>query len=175
MRTLVSAVSLLFVSAAFSGTLSAQAARPRPSPYLQDSIRVATIAEIMKSIAGRENEPAGKVFKNVLLHKDMPAKDFLKRMDEEYGRGVGAVCSNCHVVGEWDKDEKKNKVIARDLERMTRVINEAHLAKQKDLDEDYPKATCVLCHRGTLHPPNTLPKPTRETLPAEQRTKPPGF
>ncbi len=172
MRLLVSAFSLIVVSSAFGSTLSAQVARPRPSPFLQDSIRTATIAEVMKSIAGRENEPAGKVFKNVLLHKDMPAKDFLKKMDEEYGRGVGSVCSNCHVPGEWDKDDKKNKTITRDMEKMTRVINEAHLAKQKDLDEDYPKATCVLCHRGTLHPPNTLPKPTRDTPPAEQRGRP---
>jgi hypothetical protein len=172
MRSLFSAVSLLAVTVGLSGTLSAQAARPRPNPYLQDSIRVATIAEILKSVEGRENEPAGKVFKNVLLHKDMPAKDFLKKMDEEYGRAIGGVCTNCHVAKEWDKDDKKNKTITREMEKMTRVINESHLAKTKDLDEDYPKATCVLCHRGTAHPPNTLPKPTRETLPAEQRGKP---
>jgi len=151
---------------------SKQQPRPRPNPYLQDSIRVATIADIMTSIAGRENEPAGKVFKNVLLHKDMPAKDFLKKMNEEYGRGLGAVCTGCHVAKEWDNDTKKNKTITRDMERMTRVINETHLAKTQDLDDDFPKATCVMCHRGTAHMPNTMPKPTRETVAPEPRGKP---
>jgi hypothetical protein len=166
------AVSLVAVSAVAGNTIGAQAARPRPNPYLQDSIRVATIAEIMTSIAGHENEPAGKVFKNVLLHKDMPAKDLLKKMDEEYGRGLGAVCTNCHVAKEWDKDTKKNKNITREMEKMTRTINEASLAKTKDLDDDFPKATCVMCHRGTAHMPNTLPKPTRETVAPEPRGKP---
>jgi hypothetical protein len=172
MRTWVMAVSLFAASAVAGNTISAQAARPRPNPFLQDSIRVATIAEIMTSIAGHENEPAGKVFKNVLLHKDMPAKDLLKKMDEEYGRGLGAVCTSCHVAKEWDKDTKKNKNITREMEKMTRTINEASLAKTKDLDDDFPKATCVMCHRGTAHMPNTLPKPTRETVAPEPRGKP---
>jgi hypothetical protein len=171
MRSLFSAVSLLAVTVGLSGTVSAQAARPRPNPYLQDSIRVATIAEVLKSVEGRENEPAGKVFKNVLLFKDMPVKDFLKKMDEDYGRALGAVCTGCHVAKEWDKDDKKNKTITRDMEKMTRIINETYLAKQPDIDEDYPKATCVMCHRGTAHMPNTMPKPTRDTPPAEQRAR----
>lgn len=173
MRSLYSAVSLVIVSVGLSGTLSAQA-RARPNPYLQDSIRVATIAEIMQQIAGKEDQPAGTVFKNVTLHKDMPAKDFLKKMDEEYGRGLGAVCTGCHVAKEWDKDDKKNKGIALQMEKMTRIINETHLAKTKDLDDDFPKATCVMCHRGTSHMPNTMPKPTKDTPPAEQRGRP-GF
>ncbi len=193
MRSLFTAVSLFVVSAGMDGThkpsdkkptakpaahptvsRAKQQPRPRQNPFLQDSIRVASIATIMKSIAGRENEPAGTVFKNVLLFKDLPAKDFLKKMDEDYGRAVGAVCSSCHVPDEWDKDDKKNKIIARQMEKMVRVINGDHLARTEDLDEDYPKATCALCHRGTLHPPNTLPKPDRNTPPAEQRVNPPA-
>ncbi len=182
MRSLFKAMSLVAVMAAAGGTYgvidansASEPQQPRrgPSPFLQDSIRLAAIAGVMKTVAGRENEPAGTVFKNVTLHKDMPVKDFLKKMDEEYGRGVGAVCSSCHVVGEWDKDEKKNKVITRQMERMVRSINEDHLAKTEDLDEDYPKATCALCHRGTLHPPVTMPRPDRNTLPAPQRGAPP--
>lgn len=172
MRTWVMAVSLFACSAVAGNTVGAQPARPRPNPFLQDSIRVATIAEIMASIAGHEDEPASKVFKNVLLHKDMPAKDFLKKMDEEYGRGLGLVCTSCHVAKEWDKDTKKNKNITREMEKMTRTINDASLAKVKDLDDDFPKATCVMCHRGTVHMPNMLPKPTRETVAPEPRGKP---
>ncbi len=171
MRSLFSAVSLVVVSVGLCSPLQAQA-RPRPNPYLQDSIRVATIAEIMQSIAGKEDQPAGTVFKNVKLHKDMPARDFLKKMDEEYGRGLGAVCTGCHVASEWDKDDKKNKGIALQMEKMTRIISETHLAKTKDLDEDFPKATCVMCHRGTGHLIDKLPKPTRDTPPAEQRARP---
>ena len=34
----------------------------------------------MRVIAGRENEPAGTVFKNVKLLKQMPAGEFLKNI-----------------------------------------------------------------------------------------------
>jgi photosynthetic reaction center cytochrome c subunit len=113
----------------------------------------------MHTIAGRENEPAGTVFKNVKILKDMPAGEFLKNMDVNYGRGLGMTCGNCHVIGQYDGDTRKNKRIARQMQEMTNHINTSQLPNVKELDEDYPKVTCVMCHMGSGHPKNTMAVP----------------
>jgi len=115
----------------------------------------------MRTIAGREAEPAGTVFKNVKLLKSMPAGEFLKNMDVNYGRGLGMGCGNCHVVGQYDQDTRKNKRVAREMQEMTDYINSTRLAAIKELDEDFTKVTCVTCHAGSGHPKATMevPKP----------------
>lgn len=132
----------------------------RPNPAQQDTARRAQVDSIMRTIAGREQQPAGQVFKNVKLLKDMPAAAFLKNMDENYGRGLGMGCGNCHVLGKFDDDTRKNKRVARDMQEMTDYINSVRLANIKELDEDYVKVTCVTCHAGSGHPKNTMPVPT---------------
>lgn len=119
----------------------------------------------MNVIAGRENEPAGTVFKNVKLLKDMPAGEFLKNMDVNYGRGLGMSCGNCHVIGQYDQDTRKNKRIARQMQEMVDHINTSRLPAIKELDEDYPKVTCVMCHSGSGHPRATMAVPTPRAAP----------
>jgi len=131
----------------------------RPNPVQQDSARRAQVDSIMHAIAGREQQPASQVFKNVKLLKDMPAAAFLKNMDENYGRGLGMGCGNCHVLGKFDEDTRKNKRVARDMQEMTDYINTVRLANIKELDEDYVKVTCVTCHAGSGHPKATMPVP----------------
>jgi hypothetical protein len=143
------------------------AAPPRrgPNPIAQDSTRRAQVDSIMRTIAGRETQPAGTVFKNVKLLKDMPAGEFLKNMDVNYGRGLGMGCGNCHVVGQYDQDTRKNKRIARQMQEMTDYINKSQMPNVKELDEDYPKVTCVMCHMGSAHPKNTMAVPQPSTAP----------
>ncbi len=155
-----------------------------PNYERQDSIRIASVEQILREISGRENEPAGKVFKSVQLNKNMPVKAFLTMMNEQYGRGLGNVCSGCHEsaivngvnVVNYASDKPKDKRIARDMERMQQSINR-DLAKNqasKGIDDDYPKASCVMCHRGTAHMPNTM-KPLKNTdPPPPTRVKGPG-
>lgn len=143
----------------------APAAAPTPrrqpvSPMRQDTVRQQAIATLLATLQGRENEPAGTVFKNVKLHKQMPVREFLTMMDEQYGRGLGFTCTNCHVDNNYASDERKNKVIARQMERMQRDIDAKYIDKVKELDADKPKTTCVMCHRGTAHMPNTMDVPT---------------
>ncbi len=158
-----------------------QTVRRAPQPpnwERQDSVRKALMAEVLASVPGRENEPAGKVFKNVKLNKDMPVKQFLTMMDEQYGRSVGASCTGCHVNQnvngvlkvDYANENSKKKQISRLMESMTQDINR-DLKKNTGLDEDYPKATCVMCHRGTEHMPNTMkqPKNTDPPPPTRQR------
>ena len=138
--------------------------KPRrvPNYAAQDSVRRATVAMLLRELAGRENEPAGKVFKNVQLHKDMPVREFLTKMDEQYGRGTGSTCTGCHLAGRWENDSLKNKTISRRMETMTRTIQAGYLEHVKELDEDFPTATCVMCHRGSLHMPNVMAVPKNQ-------------
>lgn len=148
----------------------APAQRRQPvSPMKLDTLRKQAIAELLATLQGRENEPAGAVFKNVKLHKDMPVKDFLTMMDEQYGRSLSFACTNCHMDnGDYASDTRKNKVIARQMERMQRDIDAKYIAKVKELDDPRPKTTCVMCHRGTPHMPNTMDVPT---APVPQRKR----
>lgn len=123
-------------------------------------MRRATVDSILATIAGRENEPAGAVFRNVKELKDLTAAEFLRTMDTQYGRGLGWTCANCHVVGKWDDDSKKNKRIARQMQAMQDYVNNKRLARVKELDVEYDKATCVMCHRGSNEPSGTMDQPT---------------
>ncbi len=148
------------------------APRPRrepPNPMRLDTLRKADVAAVLASIKGRENEPAGKVFKNVQLFKDMPAKEFLTVMDEQYGRGLSLLCTGCHTDDKkWELDTRKDKIIARQMEKMQRDIDARWIDKNKEIDKPAPKVTCVMCHRGTGHMPNTMDVPT---APVPQRKR----
>lgn len=126
----------------------------------QDTVRRKQVDSILVAIAGKENQPAGTVFKNVKVLKDMPAGEFVKMMDVTFGRGLGMTCANCHVIGQFDGDTRKNKRIARDMQVMENYINTMQLPTVKELDDDYPKVSCVTCHMGTGHVKNTMPVPT---------------
>jgi Photosynthetic reaction centre cytochrome C subunit len=141
--------------------------RVPPNPMQQDTVRRAAVDSIMRTIAGRESLPAGTVFQNVKELKDMPAGEFLKTMDEQYGRGLGWTCTNCHVAGKFDDDSKKNKRIARQMQVMQNYINNRQLARVKELDAEYDKATCVMCHRGANEPKGEMAVPM-PTVPAAQ-------
>ncbi len=144
------------------GTTSpvALAASPRSrrpaDPMEQDMARRAAVDAIMRTIAGRENQPAGKVFKNVTVLKNTAAGDLLKAMDEQYGRGLGMTCNRCHVTDKFEDDSKKNKRVARQMQEMTDRINDQQLANVNELDKDYAKASCVMCHRGDAHAEGTM-------------------
>ncbi|MCE2901773.1 MAG: c-type cytochrome [Gemmatimonas sp.] len=157
------------IAAAAGAPATAPAQRRQPvSPMKQDTVRKQAIAELMAALQGRENEPAGVVFKNVKLHKSMPAREFLTMMDEQYGRGLGMTCTNCHLDNkDYASDERKNKVIARQMERMQRDIDAKYIAKVKELDDPRPKTTCVMCHRGVTHMPNTMDVP--EVAPPQRK------
>jgi photosynthetic reaction center cytochrome c subunit len=133
--------------------------RRAPNPIAQDSSRRAQVDSIMRTIAGREHEPAGTVFKNVKLLKQMPAGEFLKNMDVNYGRGLGMSCGNCHVLAKYDDDTRKNKRVAREMQEMTDYINTVRLTSIKELDEDHVSVTCVTCHGGSQSPRVTMPVP----------------
>ncbi|MFZ0062366.1 MAG: c-type cytochrome [Pyrinomonadaceae bacterium] len=117
----------------------------------------AKLAELRKRIAGRENEPAENVFKNIQFLKGVPAARLLAVMKIGYSRSLGVNCTHCHVVDEWEKDDKPTKQTARDMAQMVRTINNDLLKNVKNLKSESPVINCTTCHRGQTKPALDLP------------------
>ena len=115
------------------------------------------IADLMKQIAGKENQPAEQVFKNIQILKGVPAGRLLRIMELGYSRSLGVNCTHCHVVDEWDKDDKPTKPIAREMAKMAQTINNDLLKNIKNLKGPNPIVNCTTCHRGQTKPALNLP------------------
>ena len=134
-RLLLASVILLFATGAISD-------EPKENP---------SVTELLATIKGKENRPAGEVFKNVKLLKDVPAARFLRIMDSGYSRALGVDCEHCHVEERWEADEKRPKLAAREMIAMTGQINDL-LVKMEHIDNTEPAVTCTTCHRGYVKP-----------------------
>jgi hypothetical protein len=110
------------------------------------------VAELRKAIAGKEKEPAEKVFKNIQMLKGVPAERLLSIMDEGFRPALGAKCSFCHDPQNWASDDKDEKKAAREMMRMVQDINGKYLASMKGLESDHPAVSCYSCHRGQEKP-----------------------
>jgi hypothetical protein len=115
--------------------------------------------ESLAKIAGRENQPAESVFKNIKIFQGRPASQVLRIMAQGFDPALGVSCSHCHVVGEYDKEDKPTKQIARDMFAMVNAINTQYLAKIKNLRSPNPSVSCTTCHRGQTRPGGGPPRP----------------
>lgn len=103
----------------------------------------------MATIAGRENEPAGTVFKNVQLMKTVPAGQFLTAMDQGIGRALSRGCNECHLTTDWASDSIPRKNTARTMMGIVNDINTTLLPKMGPGRGGQPRSIqCVTCHRG---------------------------
>jgi Photosynthetic reaction centre cytochrome C subunit len=109
------------------------------------------IKELLASIKGKEKLPAGQVFRNVKLLKDVPAARFLRIMDAGYSQALGVMCDHCHVDGRWEADEKRAKLAAREMVALTSDINE-QLAAMENIDTGDANVNCMTCHQGFVKP-----------------------
>jgi hypothetical protein len=111
--------------------------------------------------AQETGKTAGEVYKNIQLFKTMPASGLMGTM-KALTRLLGVDCSHCHVVGEFEKDDKPPKQTARNMFRMMEKI-----------DNDYfggkDRISCWTCHRGQPQP-ELLP-PAQKSGDAEDKNK----
>jgi hypothetical protein len=114
--------------------------------------RDSAMARVLRSIAGRENQPAESVFRNIKVLKGVPAGRVPRIMNLGYGRSLGVGCTHCHVPGQWASDEKPTKQIARDMVAMVEDINTRQLPKIANLKSPTPSVNCATCHRGSAKP-----------------------
>jgi hypothetical protein len=152
-------------------------ARRLPPP--RDSmarLRAVYVAAVMKDIAGRENQPAEVVFKNVQVLKGITAEALVRKMNDDYATALSWNCTNCHRLaaqGNFASDTATDKKRARFMQQMTDELNTVTLPKL--YPKNTPKVSCVTCHRGYNEPPEKLLLPERGKpggLPLP--TRPPG-
>jgi hypothetical protein len=157
-------MKLRFLPAAFLSTLlaagivqSQQEKPPAPTdePSTPETIKQFNddkVAELSKQIAGKEKQPAEAVFKNIKILTGVPAGNLLKIMQMGYSRALGTSCAHCHVPGQWEKDDKKPKEIARDMSKMSHTIVFDLLRNIDGIKDRDPLINCTTCHRGQLKP-----------------------
>jgi len=96
-------------------------------------------------------KPAGEVFKNIQLVKQLPAGKLPQVMTTISG-ALGVECSFCHVEGNYASDDKKEKKFARVMMRLTGKID-------KEYFEGTSPVGCWTCHRGAASPARTAHDP----------------
>ncbi|HUF24572.1 MAG TPA: photosynthetic reaction center cytochrome c subunit family protein [Vicinamibacterales bacterium] len=143
------------IAAALAVSGLSAGATQTPQPAFDQS---AAIAELERQIAGREEQPATEVFMNITQYKGVTAGRLLRIMDYGFSRGLGVTCTHCHVAGEWDRDDKATKQIARDMSGMVATINGELLKKVPNLRSTNPAVNCTTCHRGQIRPALQLPQ-----------------
>ena len=115
------------------------------------------VAEVRRQIAGREQQPASQVFKTVKTMGDFPAARLLAVMNIGYGKSLGVSCTHCHIAGEWDREDKPQKQIARDMAAMAANINNQLLKNIPNLKGPNAVVNCTTCHRGQVKPALNIP------------------
>ncbi len=134
-------------------------AAPKLTPEEIVAERDKFLKEIRAQITGHEKEPAETVFKDIKTLKGVSAGTLLAIMNIGYSRSLGVSCTHCHTPGEWDKSDKPQKEIAREMGRMSKTINSELLPKIANLQSQKPGINCTTCHRGELKPAHDLPAP----------------
>jgi hypothetical protein len=115
------------------------------------------LAQLRTEIAGKENQPAEQVFKNIQILKGLPAARLLAVMQVGYSKSLGVNCTHCHVAGQWEKEDKPTKQITRDMSAMAKAINTEYLKAIKNLKSPNPVVNCTTCHRGQVKPALNMP------------------
>ena len=83
-------------------------------------------------------------YKNIKVFKGYPSDDLFPAM-QFISAALGVDCEFCHVDREPERDDKKEKEIARKMITMTLAINKNNFGGRVEV-------TCMSCHRGTTHP-----------------------
>jgi hypothetical protein len=117
----------------------------------------------------REDQPAEKVFKNIQALKGMRAADLQGAMSF-IASSLNVDCDHCHVQ-DFSKDERKEKLRAREMIRMVRQIN-------KESFQGKNTVNCFTCHQGHAEPivlaPIVPPPPRAAKTEAVATEKPAG-
>src|SRR5678815_1977840 len=90
-----------------------------------------------------------------VLSKDITKEELKKTMDG-FAEQLGVKCTFCHVIDQYEKDERPHKADAR---RMLRLVMDMKAKKAEYFGPRVKEAviTCGLCHRGKAEPEPFVP------------------
>lgn len=132
------------LQAALAKPAATAKAPSNPAPSFPAPEDRETLERIRGFLAGKEKEPAEKVFKNIELLRGKPASRLPGMMEALTGL-LSVRCSACHVEGNFASDDLSAKKTAR-----------RHFAMQGELNDKYfgggNAITCFTCHRGRRVP-----------------------
>ena len=111
------------------------------------------------------DKPVEQVRKNIQVLKGLPDSQLFLVMNF-VGGSLGVNCDHCHVKGEknpqtgedtwlWERDDKKEKGVARDMMRMVLELNRTRFNREGVV-------SCYTCHRGSTRPERMTPLPPRD-------------
>lgn len=155
----VTAVRSMLTDAVAQGRPPGAPGMPQFAPVPGDSFaaeRDSLMNVVLRSIAGKENVAAESVFKDIQVLKGVPAGRLPRIMNMGYGRSLGVRCAHCHVPDQWEKNDKREKQIARDMADLSRALNTELLPKIRNLKSEHPVVNCTTCHRGQVKPATNL-------------------
>jgi len=89
-------------------------------------------------------KPAEEVYKNIQIMKGVPAPR-LRLVMTNLTKWLGVGCDHCHVMEQFDRDDKPAKQTARKMFRMVRAIGQDYFAGSNPV-------SCWTCHRGHAKP-----------------------
>ena len=111
------------------------------------------------------DRPVEQVRKNIKALQGMPDFQLIPAM-QFIDAALGVNCAYCHVRegSEWafEKDDKKEKQVAREMISMTREINRGSFKGMMEV-------SCFTCHRGSAHPLSAVPLPVTPAGPPPPR------
>jgi Photosynthetic reaction centre cytochrome C subunit len=126
-------------------------------------VTLVLIIFIILGIAAMEH-PAHKTqtadrYKNLQVLPKNITPDSLDRLMDGYNEMLGVDCKFCHVRDKkadtlmFDKDDKSEKEITRNMMRMTMDINKKYFQFNENVNAQQVQAvTCYTCHKGEPMP-----------------------
>ncbi len=98
--------------------------------------------------------------KNLQVFSDSISADDLKREMIAFSTSLGVRCNHCHDDSKGKKleqidfasDAKPQKKIAREMIKMTRLINDRFIGEVRRHDPQATGVACMTCHRGYKEP-----------------------
>ena len=117
--------------------------KPAHIPWILSGIAFAAAGGALVKAAGQET--AAAAYKNIQVFRDLPRSELMPAMFFMRA-SLGVTCTHCHVdFVHFERDDKKEKQIARQMILMVRDINDHNFQGRNQV-------TCNTCHRGQVRP-----------------------
>jgi len=139
---------------------------------------------VFGAVASMPQETKAPEYKNLkVLSKKLTHRQLGGIMDQ-WAKALGVRCNFCHARGadgknDFASDAKPEKLMAREMFKMTQAINKKYFHSKKDSTGVVVESNvnCYSCHRGVSHPEiiraSELPRAQRPNGQAPAGTPPP--